>query len=180
MLRRFSVGLLCGGGCFWTAPVLGHWFGVDCWGASGPAGWFGSAVFFILLPAVATGLGALLLIRRQDRAGAKGAAAVGVLAGVWITGPAWMMAGLAVAADGGQWSAAGSLGERLVDVLRFTLVFPIATFSMAAYDGSLAALLVISGMLVMVAAVYLSRELTIRGNGNHSGQRPPSGGPAGG
>ena len=80
-----------------------------------------------------------------------------MLAGVWFLGGLFMA--LSASFSGGGFMMAG--GMRTVGVVLLLSLFPMYTFIMATYDGSLAALLLVSGVAVLVWA-FQSSGLLVR------------------
>jgi hypothetical protein len=82
--------------------------------------------------------------RFSDRAATAVVTPVAVCLGLWVLGPLAMFKSATPA--GGGFATEGSLNN----VLALTAMFPLTTFMMAAYDGSLAGLLLGTvGLMIM-------------------------------
>ncbi|MEW6128914.1 MAG: hypothetical protein AB1757_17890 [Acidobacteriota bacterium] len=70
---------------------------------------------------------------------------ISILLGIWILGPFFMF--ISASYTGGGFAQSGAW----VRLLFGTLVFPITTFSMSVFDGTLYALLIITAVLILTS-----------------------------
>jgi hypothetical protein len=153
MMRRTRPGILlgfkvaCAGGlAFWTPDTVIHAIYRDSFDSVG--------VLIITVVMPLTLLASLFVCARRFRMTA-GAAAIRMLAGVWLPGGAFMALGASFS-GGGFFSFDGfRVGLGLIAMS----LLPPVTFMMAAYDGSLGALLLVTLILLCVRAVGLVRSL---------------------
>lgn len=147
----FVVTFLLGGVAFWLPSITLHavrgenFCGVDVLALTG------------LLPVLAV-VATVAAQRLQGSTGGAAFAPLAVSLGVWVLGPLAMSVSATPTGGGfamqGWWTALPAL----------TALFPLTTFMMATYDGSLGGLLVGS-----VALAFLFIRHLAHGSGGHAG-----------
>ena len=122
------------GFCFWLPDILLHWLrghrysGLDV------------LVLTALLP-ITTALVLAIIWERSQNIENRQPTALSALVGIWLFGPLMMF--VAESFTGGGFSKPG--GWQFV--LKGTIFFPVVTFMMSTYDGTLGAVLLTSGLL---------------------------------
>lgn len=126
-LPYLALGFVVGAFAFWSPIIGAYWLFGGGWG-----GIIAALLFTFFLPVFCCfALETLTLRWHRPRLGVAGA----MILGIWATGPLCMLlAGTREPGEGfhiaGAWSSVGQM----------TAIFPVSTFMMAAYYGSLFAL----------------------------------------
>lgn len=133
--------VLLGAFLFWTPDVLVHWLRGKHF-----SGW-DVLILTLLLPSITCLVLVLLWTRSRERKSHK-AEAFAALAGIWVFGPAMMSL---------EWIFGGAHAHGLRFVLVCTALFPVCTFVMSTYDGTLGALIIMTALLLFLRPLLLSR-----------------------
>lgn len=78
------------------------------------------------------------------------------IAGIWIAGPLFMTIGASF--SGGGFSTIDGFFSQLSFIITCTALFPICTFMMSTYDGTLGALLITSALLPIIGLANTQSE----------------------
>lgn len=133
--------MLFGGAAFWLPDIFVHWLPIE----SGMV-W---AVLPFLVPMVFFLLSASRLRRPECIKHSIGFPAF-TLAGIWFFGPPAMWLGML---PEGQWDADGQVLNQIALFFITWITFPITTFIMSAYQGSMGALLFVTPILCMIILI---------------------------
>jgi hypothetical protein len=76
--------------------------------------------------------------------------------GIWVTGPLFMMIGSSF--SGGGFLQLDGFFSQLSFIITCTALFPICTFMMSTYDGTLGALLITSALLPIIGLANTQSE----------------------
>ena len=138
--------MLQGAGWFWIPDIVVH--------ALARGSFSGKHVLLIsiLLPILC--IAWLFYSRRKESAATPIRLALAAVLGIWLLGPLAITASVALSGDFHQ----QSVGETLRFIGMGTILFPMYTFLMSAYDGTLGALLVVTVGLPAIGAFPLSKR----------------------
>jgi hypothetical protein len=100
-------------------------------------------------------LGTFVAAKRANRGKRPGGIGFSMLAGVWLFGGIFMAIGASFS-GGGFMSPGGARGAAFVLLLS---LFPVYTFIMATYDGSLGALLLVTAVSFLVWIFHVTKLL---------------------
>jgi len=138
-LKIASIYALIVGAAFWIPDIIVHGF-------SGKS--FSSPevhILTIMLPLV--GASSLYIVRKiREYKDSQVIAILSGVFGIWITGPFFMMISSSFS-GGGFARSDGGFFEQISFVVTCTVAFPIFTFMMSTYDGTLFALFIASGLV---------------------------------
>jgi hypothetical protein len=137
IFRSLSVSI-AGGVIFWTPSVFMHSVA-----AKDFSGLHAIALSCLIPSLTMTGFVSVWWLYRKMAHAAS--VALTMLIGIWLLGPLMMLIGASF--SGGGFSKAG-----MWEVVAMTALFPVFTFMMSTYDGTLLALLLVSGCLAMIAS----------------------------
>jgi len=132
---------------FWLPDTLFHAF------RRNDFNWHDVRIMSVLMPT--TLLLTLLVIKWVRRANVERTSGLLLLVGVWFLGGLFMALGATF--SGGGFASPG--GFREVGFVLLLSLFPMYTFMMAAYDGSLLALLFVTVAMVVVWTIPQTRPL---------------------
>ncbi len=138
MLIPAAFGLLLGFGC-WVPSIVTHGNSDGDFATHGEI-----EILTVTLPVLAVAFSFVLGLS-VAALGIRCRPAVPMIFGIWITGPTGMF--LATMAGGEQQLGGDVIGS----IATSTAMFPMATFMMSSYDGSLGGLLIATGVLLALA-----------------------------
>ncbi len=144
-LKITSLYALIVGAAFWIPDIIIHGFSGKTF--SSPE----VHIITFLLPLV--GASSLFIVRKIRAY--KDSQLLSVLSGVlgiWITGPFFMMVSSSFSGGGFARADAGFF-EQISFVVTCTAAFPIFTFMMSTYDGTLFALFIASGLVPLAGLI---------------------------
>ncbi len=142
--KPYLVLTLFGGAAFWLPDILLNWLPVS------------SGVVWGLLPFISPPV--LFIVWRRcwhhpDFAKRSIGMPAALLLGVWFWGPPAMFIGLAASDTGGEFEGNGEL----LGVLAVWAMFPLTTFVMSAYSGSMGGLLLVT-LVLLIAIIVASLQ----------------------
>ena len=132
---------LFGGAAFWLPDIFVHWLPLPS-GAQ-------AVVLLLFIPIVFFVSSAFYLRRPACQKHSIGFPAF-TLAGIWFFGPPAMWLGMLSERSSGDH---GEIMEQLFFLLMTWLAFPITTFIMSAYSGSMGALLFVTPILCIIILI---------------------------
>jgi cyanate permease len=143
ILSYFIYGLI-GAGVFWIPDIVIHAFYRKEFGSK--------AVLFFTCLAPIISLAILIFLTRRQPKHHPFIISLFMLLGIWILGPFFM-------SIGASFSVGGFASEYIniwTFLLQATILFPLSTWMMSAYDGSMGALILLT-LIFMVAWIPLKR-----------------------
>ena len=141
-LKSSLLSVVLGAGLFWIPDIALH-----AVAATGLAA--GHVLVLTGLLPITCGLGFAYRCRAQMKVAMRLTVAGLMVLGVWLFGPLAMTAGATFSGGGFSQSEA----PVLPGLLGMTAMFPLTTFMMSAYDGTLGALVVVTILLPIVAVL---------------------------
>jgi hypothetical protein len=102
-------------------------------------------ILTLLMPTLAS-TGLYFICHARDRKDGHAIRSIGSVLGIWITGPLFMMVSSSFSGSGFSRSDIG-IFEQISFVITCMAGFPIFTFMMSTYDGTLFALLITTALL---------------------------------
>jgi len=130
---------------FWLPDIVIH--GISRKSFSSPE----ALIMTFLLPAISA-LTFYIMRKTRDFKDSQVLTIISGILGIWITGPFFMMISSSFSQGGFSRTDAGLI-DSLSFIISSTALFPIYTFMMSTYDGTLFALLIASGLIPLTGLI---------------------------